>query len=82
MSLNSDVACTNHIEDEPLPMTRKKVITNKVTVVLGTQWGDEGKGKIVYLLATTADIRGVFEKYRDCMLCTNNTCKSDKSFVF
>ena len=28
------------------------------------------------------DIRGVFEKYRDCMLCTNNTCNSDKSFVF
>ena len=27
-------------------------------------------------------IRGVFEKYRDCMLCTNNTCNSDKSFVF
>ena len=28
------------------------------------------------------DVRGVFEKYRDCMLCTNNTCNSDKSFVF
>ena len=28
------------------------------------------------------NIRGVFEKYRDCMLCTNNTCNSDKSFVF
>ena len=27
-------------------------------------------------------IRGVFEKYRDCMLYTNNTCNSDKSFVF
>ena len=27
-------------------------------------------------------IRGVFEKYWDCMLCTNNTCNSDKSFVF
>ena len=27
-------------------------------------------------------IRGVLEKYRDCMLCTNNTCNSDKSFVF
>lgn len=29
---------------------------NKVTVVLGTQWGDEGKGKIVDMLAATADI--------------------------
>lgn len=29
---------------------------NKVTVVLGTQWGDEGKGKVVDLLAMDADI--------------------------
>ncbi|CAI5696864.1 unnamed protein product [Oreochromis niloticus] len=29
---------------------------NKVTVVLGAQWGDEGKGKVVDLLATEADI--------------------------
>ena len=29
---------------------------NKVTVVLGAQWGDEGKGKIVDLLATNSDI--------------------------
>lgn len=29
---------------------------SKVTVVLGAQWGDEGKGKIVDLLATKADI--------------------------
>lgn len=29
---------------------------NKVTVVLGAQWGDEGKGKIVDLLATSCDI--------------------------
>uniref|UniRef100_A0AAQ5YX90 Adenylosuccinate synthetase n=1 Tax=Amphiprion ocellaris TaxID=80972 RepID=A0AAQ5YX90_AMPOC len=28
---------------------------NKVTVVLGAQWGDEGKGKVVDLLATEAD---------------------------
>ena len=27
-----------------------------VTVVLGTQWGDEGKGKVVDMLATNADI--------------------------
>uniref|UniRef100_A0A8C5MHH9 Adenylosuccinate synthetase n=1 Tax=Leptobrachium leishanense TaxID=445787 RepID=A0A8C5MHH9_9ANUR len=30
--------------------------TNKVTVVLGAQWGDEGKGKVVDLLAQDADI--------------------------
>lgn len=29
---------------------------NKVTVVLGAQWGDEGKGKVVDMLATTADL--------------------------
>lgn len=29
---------------------------NKVTVVLGAQWGDEGKGKVVDLLAVNADI--------------------------
>lgn len=29
---------------------------SKVTVVLGAQWGDEGKGKVVDMLATEADI--------------------------
>lgn len=29
---------------------------NKVTVVLGAQWGDEGKGKLVDLLAASAKI--------------------------
>ena len=28
----------------------------KVTVVLGAQWGDEGKGKLVDLLASDVDI--------------------------
>ena len=27
-----------------------------VTVVLGGQWGDEGKGKLVDILAQTADV--------------------------
>ncbi|RWS24011.1 hypothetical protein B4U80_02161 [Leptotrombidium deliense] len=31
---------------------------NKVTVVLGAQWGDEGKGKIVDLLASSMDVVG------------------------
>lgn len=31
-------------------------ITSKVTVVLGAQWGDEGKGKVVDMLATDVDI--------------------------
>lgn len=29
---------------------------SKVTVVLGAQWGDEGKGKVVDMLATEVDI--------------------------
>ncbi|XP_043914128.1 adenylosuccinate synthetase isozyme 2 [Protopterus annectens] len=35
---------------------RSADIGNKVTVVLGAQWGDEGKGKVVDLLAQDADI--------------------------
>lgn len=29
---------------------------NKVTVILGAQWGDEGKGKVVDMLATDVDV--------------------------
>lgn len=29
---------------------------NRVTVVLGAQWGDEGKGKVVDMLATEVDV--------------------------
>jgi len=29
---------------------------SKVTVVLGAQWGDEGKGKVVDMLATNVDV--------------------------
>lgn len=29
---------------------------NRLTVVLGAQWGDEGKGKVVDLLAMDADL--------------------------
>ncbi|XP_071528370.1 adenylosuccinate synthetase isozyme 1 A [Panulirus ornatus] len=31
-------------------------LTNKVTVVLGAQWGDEGKGKVVDMLALSSDV--------------------------
>lgn len=34
----------------------RPAVGNKVTVVLGAQWGDEGKGKVVDLLAQDADI--------------------------
>lgn len=29
---------------------------SKVTVVLGAQWGDEGKGKVVDMLSGSADV--------------------------
>ena len=31
-------------------------VKNTVRVVLGAQWGDEGKGKLVDLLAENADV--------------------------
>ncbi|XP_040908111.1 adenylosuccinate synthase, like [Toxotes jaculatrix] len=37
-------------------LDNQKEPRNKVTVVLGAQWGDEGKGKVVDLLAMDADI--------------------------
>lgn len=38
------------------PKRRCTEPVNKVSVILGAQWGDEGKGKLVDLLATEADI--------------------------
>ncbi|XP_050664147.1 adenylosuccinate synthetase [Leptidea sinapis] len=35
---------------------KNRMENNKVTVVLGAQWGDEGKGKVVDLLAVNSDI--------------------------
>lgn len=34
----------------------KNSMQSRVTVVLGAQWGDEGKGKVVDMLATDADV--------------------------
>lgn len=38
------------------PCKKKYKMENKVTVVLGAQWGDEGKGKLVDLLAVNSDV--------------------------
>ncbi|KAL5008005.1 hypothetical protein ScPMuIL_013586 [Solemya velum] len=39
------------------PAKRSKMMSDRpVSVVLGTQWGDEGKGKIVDMLSSSADI--------------------------
>ena len=39
-----------------LKMQTNGEVVNKVRVVLGAQWGDEGKGKLVDLLAENADV--------------------------
>lgn len=46
----------NHVDALDLHEKRKNLYNSKVTVVLGAQWGDEGKGKVVDMLATDADI--------------------------
>ena len=38
----------SHFNDKPQ--------VNTITAVIGAQWGDEGKGKIVDLLAQNADV--------------------------
>ncbi|CAG9765981.1 unnamed protein product [Ceutorhynchus assimilis] len=40
----------------PRKKQRTEALETKVSVILGAQWGDEGKGKVVDLLATSADI--------------------------
>lgn len=50
-----------NVESEPRISKRPRLqevkeVTNKVTVVLGAQWGDEGKGKVVDMLAGDVDI--------------------------
>uniref|UniRef100_A0A674P833 Adenylosuccinate synthetase n=1 Tax=Takifugu rubripes TaxID=31033 RepID=A0A674P833_TAKRU len=47
---------TGSLNGEPVVKRPREKPQNKVTVVLGAQWGDEGKGKVVDLLAMDADI--------------------------
>lgn len=42
--------------DSPKKLATRPAVGNQVTVVLGAQWGDEGKGKVVDLLAQDADM--------------------------
>lgn len=56
-SLNGEPAVKRSRENEGTETLRNpREPQNKVTVVLGAQWGDEGKGKVVDLLAMDADI--------------------------
>lgn len=39
-----------------LTSQQKELMTITVTVVLGSQWGDEGKGKLVDILSAEMDV--------------------------
>ncbi|XP_020799503.1 adenylosuccinate synthetase [Drosophila serrata] len=50
------MSATNGNHYEQLHQGRTKMYKSKVDVVLGAQWGDEGKGKVVDMLASEVDI--------------------------
>ncbi|XP_063598790.1 adenylosuccinate synthetase isozyme 1 B-like [Penaeus indicus] len=50
------MADVNGVQTESPRKRLKNTPTNKVTVVLGAQWGDEGKGKVVDMLAGSSDV--------------------------
>lgn len=52
----ADGAANGSGSGSPTRRPQRPSIGNKVTVVLGAQWGDEGKGKVVDLLAQDADM--------------------------
>ncbi|XP_005186077.1 adenylosuccinate synthetase [Musca domestica] len=52
--VNNSVMNGNHYEN--LHERRLNMYKSKVDVVLGAQWGDEGKGKVVDMLASEVDI--------------------------
>ena len=57
VSFNSNMAaCADTVNGGSPSKKARTDDINRVTVVLGAQWGDEGKGKIVDLLATEATI--------------------------
>lgn len=62
-----------------LPKICKYGLKSKVTAVLGCQWGDEGKGKLVDILAQDHDIVARFNGGSNA----GHTLKiGDKKFVF
>lgn len=50
-------AKVNGLSNDGSPRKRPRTETeSKVIVILGAQWGDEGKGKVVDMLAENVDI--------------------------
>jgi hypothetical protein len=57
--IRSDPSSTSKKKQVELPVFlggESKSIMNRVSVVLGSQWGDEGKGKLVDVLAQSTDL--------------------------
>lgn len=52
----SELSISNGNQYESLREKRFNMYNAKVSVVLGAQWGDEGKGKVVDMLASEVDI--------------------------
>lgn len=48
--------CLSMNGGSPRKKQRTSNADSKVMVVLGAQWGDEGKGKVVDMLATDVDV--------------------------
>uniref|UniRef100_A0A8D3ECX7 Adenylosuccinate synthetase n=1 Tax=Scophthalmus maximus TaxID=52904 RepID=A0A8D3ECX7_SCOMX len=53
---SQEAAAAPNGSGSPTDRTPRPSVGNRVTVVLGAQWGDEGKGKVVDLLAQDADM--------------------------
>ena len=53
---------------DTLPVTEKVGLDAKVAVVLGTQWGDEGKGKLVDILAQKYEIVARAQVTSSCLV--------------
>lgn len=57
--VNGVGANKTNTNNEESPRKRARMLveySSKATVVLGAQWGDEGKGKVVDMLAADADV--------------------------
>lgn len=60
-TLNGELNDINYTNGELLRPNRDRSgsvssYSSKVQVVLGAQWGDEGKGKVVDMLSSNADV--------------------------
>lgn len=55
-SIDKTLSNGDGISTASIRPSRPSITPHKVSVVLGAQWGDEGKGKVVDMLATEVDV--------------------------